>query len=397
MSYLDRLRDCAYTDPNGTVHALQFDDVTRTGEKKAGVFELPQQDRTEVQDLGTNGIEHPMTLYIAGEDYDQAADAFWAGLSMRHTDAKPGLLSHPRWGDITVKPLTFSQSESFIEGMGRAVFIVQFKTVDVTAKFPTTSVNVGASIATASEATAGTAVAAFIGPTTARDIAIVTQQATNTLNSLRNKLASVVSVSDDLAAALDSGVTQAVDGIGALIDAPETMALTIMDLMLLPASAVGSISQKIAAYSSLFSDIAEEDGATNGNFSSFALSAAATAAALAALIGDLMNRDDAVAASDSMAALLAYYRSMMDTTGPDADTVAQTVDLLAMAQGYLLEVSFGLKSARRKILDHVSDPLTETWALYRDVTKLDQFCRDNHLQDGEFFVLPMGRELVWYA
>ncbi len=160
VSYLDRLRECTYTDPAGTVHRLLFDEVSREGPKKIGAFPLPQQDRTEIQDLGMDGIDHPMTLYIAGEDYDLAADAFWKGLTMRHTDAKPGTLSHPRWGDLTVKPIgTPTQSESFIEGMGRAVFVVQFKEIDPTAKFPTTSVNAASQITTVSEATASTVIA----------------------------------------------------------------------------------------------------------------------------------------------------------------------------------------------------------------------------------------------
>ena len=400
MPYLDRLRDCAYTDPNGTTHAILFDDVTRTGEKKTGVFELPQQDRTEVQDLGMVGTRLAMTLYITGEDYDTAADAFFAGLSLRHTDAKPGVLAHPRWGDITVKPLTFSQSESFVDGMGRAVFQVELVTVDVTAKFPTTTVNIGASIETASEVTASTAIAAYIGPTTARDIAVVTQQVTNTLNSLRNQLASVVAVSDDLAAALDSGVTQAIDSIGTLVEAPATMADTLVGLMRLPVTASGSISQKIGAYSTLFDSLATQftsGASTDLPTLSLALSASALAAAEASIVGDLYNRPDAVAASDSIAALLAYYQSMMDLTGPDGEMVAQVVDLLAMAQAYLLETSFGLKSARRKILDYETDPISEAFLLYGTVEAVPQFMADNQLADGEFYVLSAGREVIWYA
>lgn len=400
MAYTDRLRECSYTDPNGTVHALLYDDVSRSGEKKAGVFEFPQQDRTEVQDLGMIGNRVPMQIYIAGADYDLAADAFFAGLSLRHTDEKPGILSHPRWGDLTVKPLTFDQSEGFVEGMGRAVFAIDFVQVDPTAKFPTTAVNASGAIATASDATAATAVAGFLGPTAARDIAIVTQQATDTLNSLRNKLASVAALDDDLAAGLDSGVTQAVDGIAALVASPETLADTILTLMRIPTGTEGSISTKIAAYASLFDELATAfagGSATDLELLSLTLSASALAAAESAIFGSLLNRPDAVAASDSISALLAYYQSMMDLTGPEGDMVAQVIDLLTLAQGYLLESSFGLKSARRKILAHDSDPITETFELYGTVDMLDQFCSDNALQDEEFYVLPMGREVLYYA
>lgn len=399
MPYLDRLRNCTYTDPAGTVHALSFDDVTREGVKKIGAFALPQQDRAEIQDLGMDGIDYPMTVYIAGEDYDLAADAFWSGLSLRHTDAKPGLLSHPTWGDLTVKPLTFTESRGFVEGMGRAVFVVQFKQVDPTAKFPATSANAGAQIATLSESTASTAIMSFLGPTTASDIAIVTDQATSTINSLRNQLASVVAVSDDLAAALDSGCQLAVDSVNELIEAPETMATTLVGLMRIPASAAGSVSSKILAYETLFSSLSDAAGFRSdaeNEFLSLSLSASALAAAEAATAGDLANRPDAVAASDTMGRILAAYRSMMDQTGVDPDLIRQTTDLVSMAQAYLLEASFGLKSARRKYLERNSNPITVTFELYGTVAELDRFISDNALNEDEFFVLPMGREVVWY-
>lgn len=399
MSYLDRLRDCSYTDPAGNIHTLMFDEVTREGPKKIGAFSLPQQDRSEIQDLGMDGIDHPMTLYIIGEDYDLAADAFWAGLSMRHTDAKPGLLAHPVWGDLTVKPISFSESRSFVEGMGRSVFTIQFKQIDATAKFPTTAVSSAVSIAAAGAATAQTATDSFVGPTTAADIAIVTNQATQALASLRNGLASVVSTVDDLASQFEAGITQATSTIGELIDTPELMAETIIDLVRMPATAGGSISEKIGAYSTLFDSLAVSAGfrsQAENDLLTMTLSASAIAAAEASTVGDLTDRSDAVAASDGIAALLEYFRSMMDLTGPDAETVAQICDLLALAQGYLLEASFSLKSARRKLLESQSDPLTVTFELYKDVTMLDKFCKDNALADDEFFVLPMGREVVWY-
>jgi len=399
MPYLDRLRDCTYTDPSGTVHPLLFDEVERSGEKKTGIFELPQQDRTEVQDLGMIGVRFTMSVYITGPDYDQEADKLFSGLSLRHTDDKPGILAHPRWGDITCKPLTFSQSESFVDGMGRAVFLIDFITVDVTAKFPASTENVGASIKTASETTATTAIDGFDGPETANEISIVAANAVEFLKNLRTQLSPIAAISEEISAALESGITQAIDGVADLVDDPAGLAQIIVDLTRLPASTEGSISQKISAYSALFVNTATSF--TNGNASdpkllSLILSATALGSAESSTAGELINRDDAISASDLIAELLAYYQSMMDLVGTDADMIAQTIDLLTMAQGYLLEKSFGLKSARRKILDHNSDPISQTFALYGTIDMVSQFISDNKLQENEFFVLPIGREIVWY-
>jgi prophage DNA circulation protein len=400
MPYLDRLRDCAYRDPNGTTHQLLFDDVSRDGAKKAATFDPPQQDRTEVQDMGNSGVRFSLSVYITGDDYDQAADAFWAGLSLRHTDDNPGTLAHPRWGDVTVKPLTFSQSESFVDGMGRSTFAIEFVTVDVTAKFPAVAVNQGFAIQAAADDGASSFIAGFIGPDTARSIAIVADQATNTLASIRNRLAYAAAVTDDLASEFDSAITQATDTIGALVDTPAAMAEALVSIMRMPATAVTSIKQKLDAYAFLFDDLASSftSGApTDLETLSLTLSASALAASEAATAGDLANRAEAVACSDSIAALLAYYRSMMDLTGPDGDMVARTVDLLSLAQAHLLEASFELKSERRAILDADTDPISETFKRYGTVDMLDQFCKDNALADGEFYSLSIGREVVWYA
>lgn len=397
MPYLDRLRECAYTDPSGTTHKLLFDELTREIPKKVAIFSLPQQDRVETQDLGADGIDYPMDLYITGPDYDTAADAFMAGLALKG----PGILSHPRWGDINVQVTgTPVQSESFVDGMGRAMFQVTFKHIEQQAKFPETSVNAESTIKTAADSSASTLVSAFLGPKTANDIAIVSAQAVNFFNKLKNILAASASIDDEVAAALESGLTQAIDAIDSLVDNPTDLAQTVTDLSRIPASTSGSISDKIGAYSTLFNSLTTDYSngvASNPRFLTTTLSATAIAMSESAAYGTLKNREDAIAASDTVAELLAYYQSVMDEAGPDGDTILQVIDLLTTAQAYLLESSFGLKTARRKILENNSDPLTETFALYGTVEMLDQFCKDNMLQEDEFFLLPMGREVIWYA
>jgi hypothetical protein len=269
--------------------------------------------------------------------------------------------------------------------------------VDVSTKFPVTSTNFVSSIEALTEDTVSTAVLSFIGPKTIKDEEIVTRSAVGTLYSMQNILASIVSLSDDLSASFNSGINLAIDGIGALVDAPTTMAQTIIDLMRIPSTASCSITQKITAYSDLFNILATPYKNTNPEFLSLTLSMSAIATAESSIKGDIQSRDEAIFASDSLESLLSYYQDMMSTVSPDEDMVSSTVELIALVHSYLLDSSFWSKSARSKNLEYESDPITETWLAYRDVTKLGQFCQDNSIQGEEYFILPIGRYLVWYA
>lgn len=399
MSFLDRLRTASYFDPDGVEYPIILDAVTRAIDKKIGEYSIPQQDVDAFQDLGNGSTRFTVACYIAGLEYDKAADAFFAGLSKRHPDDNPGTLRHPRWGDISVKPLSFTQSEGLVDGMGVANFSIEFARVVVGAKFPTVAANAAETIRTASAATASSAVLDYIGPTTAADIAPVTRQAVEGIGSLRNGLASVAQVDDDIASALDQGCQIAVDTIDALVSAPATLAETVMGLVRLPSTVATSITQKVTAYATLFDSMVDAAGFASpaeDEFLSLELSASAIAAAEASLDGTLLTRADAVAASDTMAELLAYYLATMDRIDPTADTVRQVTDLLTQAQGCLLERSFALKSQRRKRLAAISDPLTVCFELYGTVDALPGFIADNDIADGEFYVLAMGREVVWY-
>jgi len=122
MSYADRLRILKYTSPNGTIFTLQFDDLSRNGTRKISVSEAPDKDLPSIQDLGLAAEKYPVDVYISGADYDKQADRFFNALR----EKGPAQLSHPRWGDMQVIPLSFSQVEKFVDGARRAVFSIDF-------------------------------------------------------------------------------------------------------------------------------------------------------------------------------------------------------------------------------------------------------------------------------
>jgi hypothetical protein len=85
---------------------------------------------------------------------------------------------------------------------------------------------------------------------------------------------------------------------------------------------------------------------------------------------------------------------------PDGDTLSQLEDLLSQCRARLLAESFSLQSERRRIQAWTTDALTLCREFYPGVPidqSLPKFIADSDLMDDEFFQVPVGKEVVWYA
>ena len=91
MSWLDRIREAAYTSPSSVRLTFDYEDVRKSIDKKTTAFDFPDADGTFVQDLGHTGRRYPLRIFFWGDDYDTEADAFEAALLERGT----GKLEHP--------------------------------------------------------------------------------------------------------------------------------------------------------------------------------------------------------------------------------------------------------------------------------------------------------------
>ena len=122
MSYIDRIERLTYQSPKRKTFDLEFDDLARNIQRKTAINEFPYQNIANVQDLGMGNLKIPIRCYISGSDYDLEADRFFKALN----EQGYGVLDHPRWGSIDVIPINITQSESFVEGLGRAIFEIEF-------------------------------------------------------------------------------------------------------------------------------------------------------------------------------------------------------------------------------------------------------------------------------
>jgi hypothetical protein len=122
MPYTERLEILTYQSPKRKTFDLEFEDLARSITRKNAINEFPYQDKANVQDLGMGNLKIPIRCFITGNDYDLEADRFFKALN----EQGYGVLDHPRWGSIDVLPISITQSESFVENTGRAIFEIEF-------------------------------------------------------------------------------------------------------------------------------------------------------------------------------------------------------------------------------------------------------------------------------
>lgn len=408
MSYLDDLRTMTYTSPSGASFELVFDDVNRTGGKKSVIIEPPQQSRAVVQDLGNKGVRFSVTVYIVGMDYHTTADEFFTALSEPCDSDNPATWSHPRWGDILVCPEgDFSQAESFVDGMGQAVFSFDLVRVDRSAKFPTLKTDSGSKVkaltAAAKAATIAGAKSAFDPSTAARAISNVRFVITNAVDSLRGVASQVA----DIGTEFDALVTTLTSVDVALVSAGSDLASSLISLITIISPADVPVSEKVLALSEFANSLTGIDVDSEVALSTLSVTSSAVAIATAdsILVGHIATRQDAIDSSNQIDSMLLFLQSIIETAESgvgavaDRDTVDALTTALSEARSRLLEQSFSLRAARVTVLPVSVDPNTAVKLLYGTWSDdlLDRFVADNDLQGEEFFLLPPGFEAVWYA
>ena len=420
MSYRDNLRPGSFVSPSGTEHFFKFNDLTRSKGKKASVSEILDSDESVAQDQGNASPAYPMDVFFTGEDYDVEADFFWQALSERYSPENPGILKHPRWGDVTVMPMSFSQSESFVSGAQVGKFNVEFRQTFKIA-YPTTDLN-----------TETEALRNINKMKKATDVDRIKKDAGN-LAKLKNKITAAVKViSDSLKSivetqegaiakfeAIQAGIDSVIDDIGTnlfnIVAATQT-------LMLFPGRIFDDTLAKINGYYDMivglidtFTDEDEgvpEDRLNNAIMLELLAGMGSAALSEAALFTDYPTKQEA---SDGIAIVEAGYNtvnaaienSVELATDVDMENsylvdhnyvtyMQQTVKAINLI---ILTQSFDLKIEKRITLKEPSDMVTLCAKYYNSVENetIDFFLTTNELIGDEFIEISPGRELVFYG
>lgn len=402
MAWSDRLREAAYTSPSGKRTVFLYEDVSRQIDRKTSAYDFPDADGTYIQDLGSSGRRYPIPAIFSGPDCDLDADAFEADLLERGT----GRLEHPVYGAVDVVPFgTITRKDNLKTGANESIVEVVFwQTIGVI--YPAAQADkasaVLASIEEFNEASAAQFEASvrletmvekanFKGPFLA---AVAGVQA---------GLGRVADTQANVRAQFNTMVASINIGIDLLIADPLTLAFQTAILVQAPARAISDIRARLNAYGDLLHDIVTSAGTVAPNTfhrRDLCASAYVTGSILAVVNNRFTTKREALEAAET---ILAQFKELSDWRDPnyigiDTGEAYQALQVaVAIATGYLVEISFTLKQERTITLDRDRTIIDLAAELYGAVdSELDFLINTNNLTGSEILELPRGRKIVYY-
>ena len=403
MSYLDRLREIKYTSPSGKTFVPLWDDFSRSGGKKTSVQEIPESNLAIVQDLGNQATRHPMALYFVGPNYDQTADAFFQALR----EAGPAKLAHPRYGNLDVLALTWSQAEDFVNDLAAARFQVEFIEAPAVSSL-TSATNTAAAVAQAAEAAnaaASVASAAELTTQNAGQLAQLKSEVRRRVRAMNATLSNITNIADEIREEIET-ITRNIElGIDTLAQAPIALMESITSLARAPSRAIVRINDKLNGYSGLIAD-------------SFAALASSPPVAMAVQIatmiaqafaaiestseGQLATRTDAITAHDGIVALIAQVELAIEQAQAqgytaDPDVLALLAELKARAAALLLNTAFALPTERRAIITKAATPIHLAARFLGDPELYAELSELNGWRASSLIIVPAGSEVIYYA
>ena len=422
-SLLSRLRPARFTSPSGAEHSFQFDSLTRSRSKNVVAHSMPDTDDTVLQDMGSSLQVFPMEVYFIGENCDTEADAFFKSLFERYTPDEPGILHHPRWGDITVMPFGVpEQSEQYAGGGGGVSRVsVEFR------ETRSLSSAKGARLSSAGILDATKKIDANLLDRAKSIVADTKAQYAKFKQSIRNKVKIVTGFIDgvsDITEDIADEITALTQGLYDLINEGATPVEILAQfgtiwttIAQVPSRSIDMVSAYIDMAAQIINEYADDiaNASTNEERLNLALSyqymgaMSVACTALASTSSTYEIRDEVATAVDDLSVALSAYLTQMDAASaslqngvvykfvPDHDAGSDLLGAIYDTQALLIDRAFSLAVARRYRLSSPSDPLTLTWLHYGDLDRLDFFCRTNKIIADEFIELPSGRELVYYA
>lgn len=429
MAWQDELIEAAYTSPEtNTRFVFQYENVSRSFDKKTTGYEFPDVNGTYVQDLGRTGRRYPLQMFFSGDDYLLAAEAFEQALGERGI----GLLEHPVYGAVNVVPFgEVGRRDDLVTAGNQAAIRVTF--------WETT----GAIYPSAAGDPATDALTAIDEYNAAMAEELANSLDLNTVlkrNTFIDKvLALVDTVSEGLQAAADTleavqkefdAIVDSINsGIDLLVGAPLALAFQVTQMIQAPGRALAAIRDKLDAYGNLASSLIGGDVPGSSGQSPASVgdvnelrtndlfaSSYVTGSAVSAINTEFVTKTDALAAAEEIInqfdAVVEWrdqnFQALADAN-PNATgigSIGQTdtgvayqklQETVALTAGFLIQASFSLKQERRLVLIRPRTPIDLCAELYGAVdSELDFFITSNDLSGSEILEIPAGRQVLYY-
>lgn len=421
MGFLDeRYRDASFIAPDGTEIPFLVNRLERAGGKKGATQEVLDSDESISQEQGNRTEVFTVPAYFPGADYDLDADPFYDAFHQSYTQDNPGILKHPRWGDINVFPFLWSQTEELIDGN-------QISRIDVTFRevfpqiFPTTDAR-GLEVALLQLDEAeliSEELAASIDVSTLEAVANVAGQMRDAVGVIVSYIQDVVEFAEDaiaIAEEIQSVIDSVLDGVlGGVV----TLIAVTQRLIRLPGRIISQTRNKINSYRDMISDLcngfndeSETSPVNRKNnaimmqlISGFGVGATAEAAAFTE---DTIRSEsiDSIEIINETAEIFTAFFEQARTSGNVKQEFSGDHNLFSLIQDtnrrinqILLNRAFDLKAEKRFILKNNSDAVTLAYEHYGSVSDetMEFFIQTNRLIGDEYTEIPAGREITIYG
>lgn len=420
-AFFSRLRPGRFTSPAGVQSSFLYDNLSRSRGKKTSAHEVSDADTTIIQDSGTTLLVFPLDVYFVGENGDQEADIFFKSLTEeRYTPDAPGILNHPRWGDVPVIPFdAVEQAESYTSGSGI------FRVTVTLRETKTVSRSTASKLSPSGLDAASRVVNENALDRAERMVTTVKAKYAKAKSVVTKKVKIITGVADDLTGLADdvrrevdaakAGILELINisaAIPEIIGAASDIVRTITSI---PQDSADLFSQIVDMTNDVLNDFGEDisnsSTPTDSANVAYILQGIGTACVLgvanAGIMIDYETRETVGKSIDDISGAYSDYLAVLQSAGNvDGSKFAVDHDTLSGLHGvahdtitYLTNASFDLKLKRTYTLTAPSDAITLCWKYYRDISHdaLDFFARTNKLTNYEFIEIPAGREVAIYG
>ncbi len=406
MAWQDRLREAAYTSPSGTRVVFLYENLRRRVTRRTTAFEFPGVDGTFVQQLGRGGRRYPIRVYISGEDYDIQAAEFEDAI----LEDGVGRLEHPIHGPLDVVPFgEITRRDDLKTAANQAIIEVVFWESSGVA-FPLAATDSASEVIQAVDDYNEAKAQEFAEQI---DVDSVSEEATLKnryellLATVSEGLSAVASTTAEVEAQFNAILNSIQLGIDTLVSDPLTLAFQTSILIQAPARAAAAITDRFNAYANLLNLIVDQGTADNEQAYRTAdlyASGYVTGAVLSSVNNTFATKPDALAAAETVLdgfELLVDWRDDnlqgLDVIDPGA-AYQKLQEAVAVAAGFLVEISFTLRQERRIVLDRPRSAIDLAAELYGEVDPvLDFLINSNNLTGSEILEIPRGRTIVYYV
>lgn len=396
-----------------------YEDVSSEVEKRTATFQFPGVDGTYVQDNGQSERRFPLRCIFVGADCDQEAGAFEALLLERGA----GVLEHPLYGKQNVVPFgTISRRDDLTSGANQSVLEVVFWST-VGAIYPSSGFSAKGqliqSLGKSSEALSRSFSKGMRLQTEARRSAskLSVREA---LRNVQGALGKVAAATDAVSREFRRIQGEINFGLDVLIGQPLLLARQMLALVTAPARALAGILSRLDAYANLLDRMVGSSVASPADESiipalrvrranDFQVASLVGSAAIQGSVTSVTEnvftaKPQALAAAEEVIAQAAALTAWSDLRYDDLAEIdvgegyQALQETVALAVGFLIEISFSLVPERSIVLDRPRNILELSAEIYGVVDeRLDFLIDTNHLTGSGILELPRGRRIVYYA